>query len=679
MIIMKYIKGLAIATAALFALAACSEKYDEWKPGDAETGSQFYFSNTTTTEVTLTPATTSIDVPLYRLDTSASSAATVSVSEEETQYIIESSPATFNVAFDAGSNVATLSIPVDMDKVPFGKSAKLNLAITSAETTQYAVSNISITATLPEPWKNLGKGLWVDDIICGLYSLDPITVPCTIYENELTPGVFKVEGFQLPLAAQILGASESTMKNYEGTYWRNSPIVIDASDPNNVTIALQDYGVCINTDDGFIDGVTSVYKGSPFSIGTYADGIISFPTPKGMLCTLNGAGYYYADQHGKFAVVMPGVELSDYTIGLTLEGILTDSEGTDNALVSVDFIGANAEKAAVVLVKGGDEDAIDYALDLVFVEDESVVIIDKPGMVKLPFAADAEGGKYTVVAVPISDKGQQDDYAVYATVQYGLGPFEIAYTEDDLLAGVPKATLLGTNWIMWATDDEGAATDREPYSIVTFEDADDKIIGGDECDIVKVSGIDYGVGQKAGFDGTLEMEWYGGAIYMIGNPSAGEVVLSGTTYTIKPVVMDYTTFTYSTGNYGMYAAYVADGLVAFVNNSSLYDFTGIEFAAFDSEGTYQGYFACANYIILADPAVYPLNYSAPAAVQKAKETLVKLQAKKYQMYKGDSPRNYVELPMGPVQQGVRKAPVVASGKAHASKELGDAQSQRANL
>jgi hypothetical protein len=38
--------------------------------------------------------------------------------------------------------------------------------------------------------------------------------------------------------------------------------------------------------------------------------VISFPTEKGMLCTLNGDGYYYANQHGAFKVVVPGVNAS---------------------------------------------------------------------------------------------------------------------------------------------------------------------------------------------------------------------------------------------------------------------------------------------------------------------------------------------------------------------------------
>ena len=130
-------------------------------------------------------------------------------------------------------------------------------------------------------------------------------MPCDVFEEASHPGLFKIKGFQLPLVAAIFEESEETMAEYEGVFWRNAELIIDAQNPDDVRIALQDYGVCLNTGDGFIDGVTNVYKDAPFSIGTYANGVIAFPTAKGMLCTLNGDGYYYANQHGAFKVVLP--------------------------------------------------------------------------------------------------------------------------------------------------------------------------------------------------------------------------------------------------------------------------------------------------------------------------------------------------------------------------------------
>ena len=166
------------------------------------------------------------------------------------------------------------------------------------------------TEPLPYEWKNLGKGALTDDVACGIYGIDPITVPCEVYEEASHPGLFKIKGFQLPLVAAIFEASEDDLAEYEGVYWRNSEIIIDAQNAADVRIALQDYGVCLNTSDGFIDGITNVYKDAPFSVGTYENGVIAFPTAKGMLATIGGEGYYYANQNGAFKIVLPAANAS---------------------------------------------------------------------------------------------------------------------------------------------------------------------------------------------------------------------------------------------------------------------------------------------------------------------------------------------------------------------------------
>lgn len=175
---------------------------------------------------------------------------------------------------------------------------------TNGSMDNFAVASYT-TDNLPYKWKNLGKGEYTDDVACGLYGIDPITVSCNVYEEENTPGLYAIDGFQLPLVATIFESTEEEMAAYEGGNWRNSFIIIDATNPASVTIALQDYGVCLNSSEGFIDGVTSLYKGEPFSVGTLENGVITFPTVKGLLCTLNGEGYYYANQHGAFKLVLP--------------------------------------------------------------------------------------------------------------------------------------------------------------------------------------------------------------------------------------------------------------------------------------------------------------------------------------------------------------------------------------
>ena len=157
------------------------------------------------------------------------------------------------------------------------------------------------------PWKKLGSGKYTDDVACGLYDgLYPITVNCNVYESKETPGIYMINGFQLPLTASIFKVSEEEMRPYTGN-WRDSDIVINASDPDNVFIELQDYGVCLNSEDGFIDGITSLYDEEPYSVGTLDNNTITFKTKKGLLCTLesDSENYYYANQHGMFKLVLP--------------------------------------------------------------------------------------------------------------------------------------------------------------------------------------------------------------------------------------------------------------------------------------------------------------------------------------------------------------------------------------
>lgn len=192
--------------------------------------------------------------------------------------------------------------------VATGMSAKTTYYVvvwaTNGSKEDFAIASYT-TDPLPYKWNSLGKGQYTDDIACGLYGITPTTVPCNVYEEATTPGLYAIDGFQLPLVATLFEASEEEMAEYDGVYWRNSLLVIDATNPDSVVIELQDYGVLLNPSDGFIDGVTNMYNGKPFSVGTLKDGVITFPTAKGMLLTLDGDGYYYANQNGAFKLVLP--------------------------------------------------------------------------------------------------------------------------------------------------------------------------------------------------------------------------------------------------------------------------------------------------------------------------------------------------------------------------------------
>ena len=182
---MKLIKGLVFAGLAALLFVSCQKsEYGPYEPATPETGAQYYFSTEAQTAFTLTPSTTAIDVEVLRFDDSAASTANVAVADE-TQKIVPGGNTTYNVAFNAGSKVALLSIPVDMSKVEFGDAIPLNLSIAN-ETTQYAPSTLAITATLPEPWKSLGKGTlnenwWYEG-----------SATVEFQQNELYPNQFRI-------------------------------------------------------------------------------------------------------------------------------------------------------------------------------------------------------------------------------------------------------------------------------------------------------------------------------------------------------------------------------------------------------------------------------------------------------------------------------------------------------
>lgn len=147
-------------------------------------------------------------------------------------------------------------------------------------------------------WNSLGKGTITDDL-CSLYKFPPITVPCDVWEEATTPGLYKISGFQLALTSEIFGED---MTPYEGGNWKNTSIIIDATDPEAVSIAPQDYGVCLNSADGFMQ-IASYVDSDVVSVGTLADGSITFPV-KGLLIGLSD-GWYYGNKNGAFEVALP--------------------------------------------------------------------------------------------------------------------------------------------------------------------------------------------------------------------------------------------------------------------------------------------------------------------------------------------------------------------------------------
>ena len=152
------------------------------------------------------------------------------------------------------------------------------------------------TEKLPYVWEELGQGTLTDGFFVSLFGRPDYTVPCSLYKEKNTPGLYMVTDYQLPLVAAFFNITEEEMAQYEGGNWNRTEVVIDATDPNAVVISEQDYGVCVNSAYGFV-----LIETEP--TGVLANGVLTFPV-KNMYAGLGG-GWYYGNQNGTFEIRFP--------------------------------------------------------------------------------------------------------------------------------------------------------------------------------------------------------------------------------------------------------------------------------------------------------------------------------------------------------------------------------------
>lgn len=460
----KNLLYIFVAVAAVLAIS-CQKEKDTYVPAEPVSGAQYFFPSSSETSFKLAEGLTSIELKVGRVAKDLVSVAKIAVTDTS-KTVYGQGTGNLEAAFKAGEKESTITLPIDMSKYEYGDLYGLDLTITE-ESTPYGTSSLHIEINYPEPWVKLGTGTYIDDVVCGLYGIDPITVPCTIWANEAKPGLYKMEDFQLPLVAAIFEVDESELP--EGENWKNVSMLIDATNPEDVRINYaENYGVCLNAGDGFIDGVTNVYNGEPFSVGTLKDGIITFPTPKGMLCTLNGAGWYYAGQHGKFTIALPGVVIADYSTKIEFSGLYAKKDGTVVAMADV-TLGADVVEALVAIAPG--EDPAD-AFSLILEDDESVISVTASGEIQIPLPEELSE-TYSIVIAPLVDGEVFDDEATYDTFEFK--DFSISVVASEPVINDDEVTATLTAGFIWGADVE--------YAKVTIFDCASKDITADDLAI----------------------------------------------------------------------------------------------------------------------------------------------------------------------------------------------------
>lgn len=169
---------------------------------------------------------------------------------------------------------------------------------TNGDLDSFAIDSYT-TEKLPYVWNSLGKGLINDGFIPYLFDgKTDVTVPCDVYEEASTPGLYMVTGFQCAVVAHFFNITEEQMAPYEGGNWTNAEVVVDATDPNAVFIEEQDYGISVNSSYGFFQIKTE-------KSGTLKDGVITWPAEE-MSIGLPGLGRWFpTNDEGTFSITLP--------------------------------------------------------------------------------------------------------------------------------------------------------------------------------------------------------------------------------------------------------------------------------------------------------------------------------------------------------------------------------------
>lgn len=618
-------KYLVLASAMLVGFAACEKtEAPEYEAAPAETGAQVFFPTAPAATVKLAKEDPTLKIAVSRGNTADALDVPVAASGEATTWFNVPS----KVSFGAGEKDAVLTVSAkDIETMEMNTYYPLVLSIDESLASLYGASELSFQIGISLPWITFDeKGTMVE----GWWGETEPNMPMKYQQISATMRYCVVEdcwghdtGAGYPVQpytwywdtetnycyvpAQFMGYSTSSGDVYVGDeaafynlYWPGSTSTNPLKE-----FAGQAQGTAAWFE--FCDKLRAAWApdGDPFP---YYDGEGKFYLGDYFFLMADGAPTGRGYQFGGTQDIYVCSFAVNYTIGVSYEGLLLDKNGEEQILGDLTIEGGDVTDVYALLVPGKDPSVAIDVLEAEGVNLEEVdncVLLSAAGSFRIPMIEDAEAGLYTLVAVPVDNKGALAwDYGVYETFTYGeLDPLLMGYTVDDILGGISKETLFGTTWIAFAGAYGTSPADREACAYVNFAEAEDQ---DEDSDLISVSGL----ANTSAFPDAFYMEWYKGYIYTLGAQQIG-------TYSSYDVyAATYSEDTPTGGNYVMVAGYVADGILAFVNMDDDEEFYGIAFWAV-KDNSIAGYLRVREYLILVDPAILESGAGAPKKVSSA--------------------------------------------------------------
>lgn len=400
---MKYItKFLLMGIVAVAGLLSACTSSDDFEPGPKDSGAQVYFPNTIPSEFNVGDDESSVTIPVRRVVTDEALTVNILASIEQGQEGILNIPST--VSFEAGSDLANLVITFDRSALVDGTEYKASLLLNDEQNlTQYGNNMIDITI-IPWPWEELGTGKYRDGWLCGLFEGNLVELDVTIHKHKSQEGVYMVEEmFGWTFMTEFFGATQSQLSGQFS--YTPTNITIDCSDPANVKIAKQYTGITegvLNYGDFLIESAAP---------GTFVNGVITFPED-GINAYMTGysSNPLPTNPDGTFRIMLPGAEITDYTLTAAYGGMLVNSDNSSASAV-IDFTyGADVTGINYVIAEGDVEtSAATLAAQIANGTAENILTIEDfvVGAGSVSIKADlTTPGPYTVVALPLDKENK---------------------------------------------------------------------------------------------------------------------------------------------------------------------------------------------------------------------------------------------------------------------------------
>ena len=215
------------------------------------------------------------------------------------------------------TDVAAGSFQLPISEEMSGKLQIIIAVIDGEDVKTVATAEFEYYGGGANPWKSLGQGYFVDDMILPLFGYDPDMYPVDIEESTSTPGLYRLVKMYSAVAADF------------GVVSGTGDVLVHAENPNGVYIPLQPLELTLgsngpfslSTDAGELVekyGFDAVYAQLPNIFGKLADGVITFPVLEGENSAGNPVNYqtwvylgekaYFGGRNGAFQIVLPGVQ-----------------------------------------------------------------------------------------------------------------------------------------------------------------------------------------------------------------------------------------------------------------------------------------------------------------------------------------------------------------------------------